>query len=387
MEEEKKEEKKWNLKKIIKILLILIIIGLIVAGIILYRENRKVQNFFDENIFRKTVKEENLLNIDITNDANTYICAFGNNIAVLNNNILTAYNTYAKQEFTLNLTITTPIFASEGKYLAVAEKNGNKIYLISDKNIMWQADIEGKIEKVSINKNGYIAVAVTQTSYKTVVITYEPSGKELCKTYLSSTYALDMDISNDNKSLAIAETDLSGIQIKSGIRIVSLEKIEQDAENAVIYKEEVDKDAIITSIHYNDSNSLICMLDNQIIKIANGQKTSILKYDENALFADISLKNQIVEVIDEGQTETQTKIRITNTTTNKNREYIIKEIPKEIDTKGNIIAINTGSQVYFITGAGFLNKKYISTQEIKEIVMSENIAGIIYKNKIEIIKF
>ena len=55
---------------------------------------------------------------------------------------------------------------------------------------------------------------------------------KICKTYLSSTYAADIDISNDNKNLAIAETNLSGIQIKSGIRIISLEKIEQDVENA-----------------------------------------------------------------------------------------------------------------------------------------------------------
>ena len=381
---ENKDNKKTKVKKILKILFTIIIIGLIIAGIILYRENRTLQNFMDENIFKKTVSENNLSSIDIDNDSNTYICAFSNYIGVLNNNILTAYNSYAKNEFSLNIEITMPIFSSEGKYLAVAEKNGNKVYLIADKNIVWQADVEGKIEKITVNKNGYLAVAVAQTSYRTIVITYNSNGKELCKTYLSSTYAVDMDISNDNNLLAIAETNLSGIQIKSGIRIISLPKVEQDPENSVIYKEDVEQDRLITSIHYDNQNNLICMLDNKIIKIENLQQKDVLKYDENALFADINLESQVVQIIN--SQEDELRVKITNTVNKNEREYIINSIPKEIYTKGNIIALNTGSEAYFIKNSGFLNRKYESSQEIKEIVISEKVAGIIYKNKIEIIK-
>lgn len=383
---ENKKTKKTTIKKIIKIILLFIIIGLIIAGIIAYRENRTVQNFIDENILKKTVSENKLSYIEYSNDANTNICAFGRNIGILSNNILTVYNSYAKQEFSLNIAITTPVFSSEGEYLAIGEKNGNKIYLVANKNIVWQGDTEGKIEKITINKNGYMAVAVTQTSYKTIVITYNPQGKEICKTYLSNTYVTDIDISDDNKNIAISETNLSGIQIKSGIRIISIEKIEQDLEeNAIIYKENIEGDSIITSIHYDKLNNLICMLNDKIIKIENGQKKDIVKYNEDTLFADIDLDNQIVQI--EKEENMETKINVQNTSNNKQRAYIINSIPKEIDTKGKIIVVNTGSEAYFITATGFLKMKYESSQEIKEIVISENIAGIIYKNKIEIIKF
>ena len=379
-----KDNKKIKLKKILKILFIIILIILIISIIFLYRENRNVQNFIDENIFRKTISEDNVLSIDIDNTSNTFICAFSNYIGVLNNNTLTAYNSYAKNEFMLNIEITMPIFSSSGKYLAIAEKNGSKIYVIEDKNIVWQGDVEGTIEKITINKNGYLAVALSQTRYRSIVTTYNTNGKELCKTYLSSTYTLDMDISNDNNFLAIAETNLSGIQIKSGIRIIELGKVEQDPENAVIYKEDVDQDSLITSIHYDNENNLVCMLNNKIIKIENMQKKDIFEYDENALFADINLENEVVQIIN--VQEDELKVKITNTTNLSEREYIINSIPKEIDTKGDIIAINTGSEAYFVNSSGFLNKKYESNQEIIEVITSENIAGIIYKNKIEIIK-
>ena len=114
------------------------------------------------------------------------------------------------------------------------------------------------------------------------------------------------------------------------------------------------------------------------------QKKDIFEYDENALFADINLENEVVQIIN--VQEDELKVKITNTTNLSEREYIINSIPKEIDTKGDIIAINTGSEAYFVNSSGFLNKKYESNQEIIEVITSENIAGIIYKNKIEIIK-
>ena len=92
------------------------------------------------------------------------------------------------------------------------------MYLITDKDISWQANTEGNISKVYVNKNGYVAVVITDTSYKTVIEMYNPEGKEMFKTYLSSTRTADVAISNDNKYLAIAEVDTSGTIIQSNIK-------------------------------------------------------------------------------------------------------------------------------------------------------------------------
>lgn len=48
------------------------------------------------------------------------------------------------------------------------------------------------------------------------------------------------------------------------------------------------------------------------------------------------------------------------------------------------IALNLGSQIDFINTNGWLVKRYISQKEVNDIVVSEKIAGIIYKEKIEI---
>ena len=54
-------------------------------------------------------------------------------------------------------------------------------------------------------------------------------------------------------------------------------------------------------------------------------------------------------------------------------------------TNVDIIALNLGTEVEFINTSGWLAKRYVSNQEITNIVVSSNIAGIVYRDKVEII--
>ena len=111
-------------------------------------------------------------------------------IAVLNKKTLYTYNSSGQNVAENDINISSPIFANKNKFLAIAENNGSKLYLMSGTNIVWQNTLEGKISKISINKNGYVSVIVSGTSYKSVIILMDPKGKELFKTYLSSNIAI-----------------------------------------------------------------------------------------------------------------------------------------------------------------------------------------------------
>ena len=77
---------------------------------------------------------------------------------------------------------------------------------------------------------------------------------------------------------------------------------------------------------------------------------------------------------------------LSNDTIQKNSYvYEINGIAKEVYSAEGVIVVNLGSEVYLINETGWLIKKYTSSQEIKDVVISENIVGIIYRNKIEFI--
>lgn len=179
-----------------------------------------------------------------------------------------------------------------------------------------------------------------------------------------------------------------GTVIQSNIKIVSMEKAQEDPTNAIIYAYTSDSNEMIVNIKYQDKNKLLCMYDNGIEKIENNENSMFIKYDKDTLFTDINLIDYIVKVNKKqtGLFNTEAEIQIKNITADKTNIYTVYSIPKAIYTYEDAIAIHLGTEVHFINTSGWLIKKYTSNQEIKDVVLCKELAGIVYKGKIELIR-
>jgi len=386
--EKVKNQKKLNKRKVIWTTIIAFMLITFAILFSLYVGNENVRVFFDRYIFRKEINEENSNIINLAYEDSENIYAYNNKIVLLIKNNLHTYNPYGKEESNLEVNISTPVFASNNRFLAIAEKKGKKIYSISGNNIVWQKELNGSISKVHVNKNGYISVVVLDTTYKNIIITFDETGKELFTTYLPSTNVIDVEISNDNKYLAFAEIDTSGTMIESKIRIIKIENAKTDSTNSFDYIYEAEKGKLITNIKYQDKNSLVCMYDNSIDVINNQEGENITNFDSSDIsFATIDLYGHIAKIHEKstGIFTADTQINFIDVNSKKESIYTANGACKEIYTYDNIIAMNMGSEVHFVNTNGWLAKKYISTQEIKDVVIGSGIAGIVYKDKIEII--
>ena len=299
------------------------------------------------------------------------------------------YDNTGKKENELTLEITKPIFNSNNRYLVVAEEKGQKLYLIADKEVVWEKSIEGNISQVVVNKNGYVAVTIVDTLYKTTISMYDNKGDELFKTFLKSTRVVSTSISEDNKYLAIAEIDTSGTIIQSNIKIISIENGKNDAENSIKKVYNGENNDLITNIKYQEKDKLLCMYSDKITVIKTDETVdTIQEYkDKKVSFASIELSNASITV-EEKSSGIFTADSIVNIIDSDNKStslYTAESVTKEIYTSNNIIALNLGSEVEFINTGGWLVKKYVAEQEITSVVLSNSIAGIIYRDKIEII--
>ena len=381
--------KKINKKKLIiaGIIGLLILIGIICF--IVYAANEQFRVFCDTYIFRKEIEEDNLSKIEIEDINSSNVFAYSNYIAIIKDNVLTKYNSSGSAESTIKIEVTKPLIQTSGNYAIIAEEAGQKIYLIKNDDIVWQKTLEGNVSKVNVNSNGYVSIILSGTSYKSVIILYDEKGSELFKTYLASTVAIASDISNDNKYLSFAEVNTSGTLIQSNIKIISIEKAKQTSLDSIIYTYKADENSLIINIKYQ-KNKLVCMFDDTIQVIENDQNKQITDLKENnkkITFSDIGLYEFAVRTIEEknGLFNIKTAVELINTASLKNNIYNLNGSVKELYCYGDRIGINLGSEVHFIDTNGWLVKKYISTQEIRGIVMNDRIAGIIYKNKIELI--
>ena len=382
------KEKKVNKKKIIIITLSIIILAIIISISLIYCNHKQAREWIDKNIFRKEVMQDKVTTIELKEEQNSNIYAFNKYIGILDKNEFTIYGGSGNKEETLEVQISNPIFDSANRFLVIAEEKGQKVCLISDKNITWEASIEGNISQVHVNKNGYVAVVIVGTIHKTVIAVYDPQGKPLFKNYLSSTRTVDVAISNDNKHLAIAEVDTSGTIIQSNIKIISVEKASSDPTNSLenTYKSASDK--LITNLKYQDKDKLICMYTDSINIIENGQDTVLIDNNsKKVIFQSIELTNNVTSIEEKssGLFTADSVVSIINTESKNTKECTVNSVAKEIYTYGDIIALNLGTEIEFINTGGWLVKRYIANQEITNIVVSDSMAGIIYRDKIEII--
>ncbi len=368
---------------------ILILLGILFAILIArYITEEEFRLWVDTNIFKRELEQDTLSIVELNYDTTPNIFAYDKYVAVLNKNKLDLYTSDGTKNAELEVKISKPVMSSYGKYLVLAESNGSKLYLISGNSILWQKDVEGNISRVNINKNGYVSVIITNTTYKSVIVSYTQSGKELFKTFLSSTYAICSDISNNNKYLAIGEVDYSGTIVKSNVKIISIALAQTNPENSIINKYESASGEIVSNIKYQDKDYAICMFNKYIQKVGTKGSERLLDFDNNCLFVDINLRDSvaIVKKQSSGLFSYEYEMQLKSTLGNSENLYILdSNVPKDVLISGNIIGIDLGTEVQIVNSKGILLKKYKANQEIKGLAIGENIAGIIYKDKIELI--
>ena len=382
-------KKKLNKKKFAIFITVCVIIFLILLSSLIYCFSSSFRKFIDIYIFRKEIDSDKLPQIEISADEDHFFHAYDKYIAVLSKKTLYTYNSSGENVAESDINISSPIFANKNKFLAIAENNGSNLYLISGTNILRQNTLEGKITKISVNKNGYVSVIISGTSYKSIVISYDSKGNELFKTYISSNLAISCDISNDNKYLSIAEIDYSGSIIKSMVKNISIEKAKTDPTNSLIYTYNFNENELLTNIKYQDKNNLVCLTNENIylLNIVDAVDTKVMSVENNYEFVDINLKNNVLYTYNNYSNFTNTSyINILNPQNSSKNIYEFKGSIKSIYSNEQKIAINTGSEIHFIGLNGWLIKKYDSYNEINNIILGDSIAGIIYKDKIKIVE-
>lgn len=389
---ESKISKTLNKRKaIIAIIIFLIIIVLIILSAV-YITNSNFRNIIDTNIFRKNITENNTSIIEIQKDKNPYFYAYDKYIVRLQENLLTRFSTSGKEEEKIKIEVNNPIFTSSGRNLVIAEKNKQRVYFIQDKQVVWQKDLDGNISRICVNKNGYVSIILSGTAYKSVIVVFDNEGKELFKTYLSNTVAVDSTVSDDNRYMSFAEVNTSGTMIQSVIKTISIEKAKKTPDESIVYTNKGEDDSIVVNIKYQEKNTLTALYNNRIDAIKydkiNTLKRFDNKQDKNA-FSDIELDNSIFRVLEKTANffNSNSTVEIVNTSTSKESTYLLDGIAKNVYANENVIALNLGTEVHFISSNnGWLIKKYNSVKEIQNIVLTNKIAGIIYHDKLELIE-
>lgn len=390
IDDQEEKLKELNRKKVLITSIVSIILITLIIIVCVYMANRSFRDFIDKYVLMKNVTENNVTAISIDESESNYVFAYDKYMCVFGQNTLTAYNSSGKKEYELKVEISNPIIDTNNRFLLIAEKQKQKIYLISGSNIIWENELEGNINRISVNKNGYASVILTGTTYKSTIETFDNTGKELFKIYRASSIAMDSDISYDNKYLSFGEISTEGTVLQSMIKTISIPKAQETPSESTVLSINSPSNSAIINLKYQDGNKIVCMYDDSICSIENGETKELFNLEEEGQkisFADIELNNFAFRIIEKSVLlSTDSTIELINTSSKKVNIYTLDSVVKEVYTYDDVVALNLGSEVHFIGTNGWLIKKYTSSQEVRNIVINSNFAGIVYRDKIEIIE-
>lgn len=381
---DKFKERRKN-RKVIKFTIITLIAIIILVFIALYMANKSFNLFIDTYILKKRISENDANSLTIDTDNLSLIYAYDKSLVVYSDGSINFYNTDAKQTGNVEMTLSKPIADSEDKYLALADYGLQKVCLIKSNSLVWQKDIEGKISKVSVNKQGYVAVSVTGTTYESIVMLFNENGDLLFSKYLS-TYVIDVDISDDSKYIAIAEVDNSTILPVTKIEMVSVGLASTSSENATINTYEAESNKLLTGMNFQSKNVLVCSFEDYVLKMTDSSSDRLYEFSDLTAYLEVDSRKGFVRIDKEESSvfKSDYRLKITNEN-NSEKVYIIEGSIKSLVCKDNKIALNLGKEVQFIDNNGWLVKKFIGNQEVKSVLVSNKIGIIVFKDKISIV--
>lgn len=381
---EKFKERRKN-RKMIKFTIITLIAIIILVFIALYMANKSFNSFIDTYIFRKRISENDANSLTIDTDNLSLIYGYDKSLVVYSDGSINFYNTDAKQTGNIEMTLSKPIADSEENYLALADYGLQKVCLIKSNNLVWQKDIEGKISKISVNKQGYVAVSVTGTTYESIVMVFNEKGDLLFSKYLSN-YVMDVDLSEDSKYIAIAEVDNSTILPVTKIEMVSVGLASTSSENATVNTYEAESNDLLTGMKFQSKNLLLCSFENYVLKMTDSSNDKIYEFSDLTAYLEVDFKKGFVRIDKEESSVFKSDYRLKITGENGSEKvYIIEGSIKSLVCKDNKIALNLGKEVQFINNNGWLVKKFVGNQEVKSVLVSNKIGIIVFKDKISII--
>ena len=377
---------KFNIKKLIKNIIILAIVIIIVVLGVYVAKNKQLPSFYEiTSIFRHhTIKEvvsTYKLNIDAS--SKTTIGGLKDNLVVADNMGTREYSKDGKEVAKNDIVLNNPIVSSYENRFVLAESEGNKLYIYSGKDLVWQYQMEEKILKTDINKNGYVAVLFEKTGYKSGIRLFDNEGNVIYTKLFATTNVIDVSLSPNNQYISTVEINTADNKVNSVISYIGT--------NGEVVFATAEPDIILSGIKFVDNNISIAVGDNKIIRInKNGEKTILDDFQDKKMYAvNVETGKYIIKAYRAatGVFANKTQIEITDTKGKKVASYEGEGAVKSIQALGRTIAIIIGDRIDFIEVNGRYIGSYTIGADLVDAVLLDNggMAALQKKSEIDVV--
>lgn len=264
MDEYKQKIREHRLKILKRTLVTALIVFVIIAGLFLFLALRHYEDF-DVN---STVER--------SDTAATIFEEFQGNILKYSNDGALYTDTYNERIWNQTYEMAKPTIDMCEDYLAIYDKKGTQIYIMTSQGLVSNIETTMTIEQVSIAAQGTVAVLMGDQSNSYLVV-YDKNGKELVNGAIygeDGGYPIAIALSNDAIKLAVSMLDINDGNVKTTITFYNFGSVGENEIDRIVSANSF-SDMVIPQLDFVSDDRMVAYGDSEIAIFEGTQKPKL----------------------------------------------------------------------------------------------------------------
>lgn len=372
MDLETKTEPRESKLSIIMFILLFFAVTSIVVLVYLKSQNIDIKNLSVKSLVQRPFNSMDVMDYAKTTDEFNYdykehslITIYKNYIIKCSKDRVIWLSRDGKEQKVKSLVSENPVLKSAGDYILIADIGGEDIYVINGTGIRWTRKIDSTIVNADIGNNGVVSIVKEKKGYKGAIDVFDPQGNLIFTTVRGGAFILSSKVLSSENKILINSVDTTGISASTHWELVNM-KAEPASKPAFL------QNVIFPSVWDLNGNNIIGVSDNKVVSYTLELDKKWGQEFTGVYCSSIALGKYIILAVAPPSTSglmgrNATEIKILS---NKGEEVATYELSKKIinmETSGNIIALNTGDQVFFINTQGKLVGNYDPNSDVVRV--------------------
>ena len=266
----------------------------------------------------------------------------------------------------LSISTANSIPKSMGKFVAVGDMGGNRIYIVSGTDIKKEIVTKNKIKNFSVNSSGY-CVAITEGDMgKRYVTAYNAKGEEIFVWDSGNMLVLNAVIADNNKNVVVSSVDTNDGVMKSVLSFYNVSKAEAIATE--IYEEE-----LFSALSVN-GNYVYCVGDARtlIYKVSGDKKSEISYSGKSVITYEVNNQGIVMAFLESTLTGKRYNIESYTESGKKRGTYEHNYDINYLDIADDVIAVDRGGLISIISYKGREKKLIDPGVDIEDLMFVGN---------------
>ncbi|MDP4180001.1 MAG: DUF5711 family protein [Bacillota bacterium] len=350
-------------------------------------ENMSVKEIFSELVDFSGNEQKGKVSNEIKFDANEkHVFATYKGLIIESiKDSVKALNEAGEEQWVVTVSAGNPVIKTAGSYMLIADLTGKDVYLLNGGEIKWNRKMNGNIINADVNSSGFVSVVREEKGYKGAITIINKKGNDVLSRTIAGKFVYMSKVSPSGKQFLINGLDASGVKSQA---VVELNNMNDEKANSL----ELGETSLLPYAGFLDNGDLVATGDSAVYSFDTESKMKWkLEFPNNKIIcSDILSGDSTVLALSEEDssgkvTGNKTDIYTINKSGEKKLLYSIDSKVKNIKTYSGVIAINTGTTVYYINGKGALMDKFDSKISISDVYfLSRHKTVLVGKNSIVI---